>query len=81
MINDWRKMRKTIERYYDKNHAVLIPDKSFVRWEDNIWLFHGAWLDPDTGKIKVLLSSQRNGKMRLVHDRDRREIELEYTTV
>ena len=72
-------MRKTLDHYYDKEHRPLVVDKSIVRYEDVSWLYHGSWVDPKTGKIKVLLSSRKNGKMRLVHDRHRHKIELEYT--
>ena len=74
-------MRTTLDVYYDKNHCSLIKDKSVVRYADRLWVYHGAWMDDKTGKIKVLLSSQRTGKMRLVHDRHRKEIELEYNLV
>lgn len=72
-------MRKTLDKYFDCEHRGLTPDKSVVRYDDVLWVYHGAWMDPDTGKIKVLLSSLKNGKMRLVHDRHRKNIELEYT--
>ena len=72
-------MRKFIKRYYDSEHRALVVDKSIVRYEDVLWVFHGAWADPETGKVKVLLSSRTGSKMRLVHDRDRKNIVLEYT--
>ena len=71
-------MRKPIQAY-DKDHRMLVEDKSIVRYEDALWLYHGAWIDDQTGKVKILLSSRRTGKMRLVHDRHRRRINLEYT--
>ena len=42
-------------------------------------MYHGAWLDDQSGKVKILLSSRKTGKMRLVHDRHRKEISLEFT--
>ncbi len=71
-------MRKPIEAF-DSEHKKLVPEKSVVRYEDALWLYHGAWLEETTNKVKVLLSSRRTGKMRLVHDRHRKEIELEFT--
>lgn len=71
-------MRKSVQAY-DKDHRALIEDKSIVRYEDTLWIYHGAWVDNETGKIKILISSRRTGKMRLVHDRHRRNISLEYT--
>lgn len=70
-------MRKPVTAF-DKDHRTLVEDISVVRYEDGSWLYHGAWIDDKTGKIKILLSSRRTGKMRLVHDRHRRDIELEY---
>ena len=72
-------MRKALEKYYDKDHRPLVADKSVVRYEDTSWLYHGAWLDEKTGKVKVLLSSRTSSKMRLVHHRHHHKIELEYT--
>ena len=72
-------MRKTLDRYYDKEHRPLVVDKSIVRWNDNLYVYHGAWVDQKTGKIKVLVSSRTGGKMHLIHDRHRHKIELEYT--
>lgn len=72
-------MRKTLDKYFDCEHRTLVPDKSVVRYADVMWVYHGAWIDPENGKIKVLLSAFKNGKMRLVHDRHRKDIELEYT--
>lgn len=71
-------MRRPVQAY-DKDHRALIEDKSVVRYEDVLWIYHGAWVDNETGKIKILISSRRTGKMRLVHDRHRHEISLEYT--
>lgn len=71
-------MRKPVKAY-DANHRALIEDRSVVRYDDILWVYHGAWADTRTGKIKMLLSSRRNGKMRLVHDRDRRNVSLEFT--
>lgn len=71
-------MRKQIQAY-DKDHRMLIENKSVVRYEDALWIYHGAWVDNETGKIKILISSRRTGKMRLVHDRHRRNISLEFT--
>lgn len=72
-------MRKTLEKYFDSEHRALVQDKSVVRYDDVLWVYHGAWIDPENGKIKVLLSALKNGKMRLVHDRHRKDIELQYT--
>lgn len=72
-------MRKQLEKYYDSKNRALVINKSIVRYEDSLWMYHGSWIDPDTGKIKVLLSSFSGGKMRLVHNRHRDQIELEYT--
>jgi hypothetical protein len=71
-------MRKPVQAY-DKDHRKLVEDKSVVRYEDALWLYHGAWVDNQSGKIKILLSSRRTGKMRLVHDRHRKHISLEFT--
>lgn len=71
-------MRKPIKAY-DKERRALTEEKSVVRYEDGFWLYHGAWVDSETGKVKILISSRKTGKMRLVHDRHRKEIELEYT--
>ena len=71
-------MRKPIKAY-DSIHNSLIEVYSVVRYEDSLWLFHGAWIDTQSGKIKFLISSRRTGKMRLVHDRHRNEVTLEYT--
>lgn len=71
-------MRKPVKAY-DSNHRSLIEDRSVVRYEDVLWIYHGAWVDTKTGKIKMLISSRRNGKMRLVHDRDKYRVSLEFT--
>lgn len=71
-------MRKPIKAY-DVNHRALVEDRSIVRYEDVLWIYHGSWIDTKTNKIKTLISSRRTGKMRLVHDRDRHKIELEFT--
>lgn len=71
-------MRKPV-RAYDKDHRALIEDKSVVRYEDALWIYHGAWVDNETGKIKILISSRKTGKMKLVHDRHRKDISLEFT--
>lgn len=71
-------MRKPIKAY-DVNHRALVEDRSIVRYEDVLWIYHGSWIDTKTNKIKTLISSRRTGKMRLVHDRDRYKIELEFT--
>lgn len=71
-------MRKPVQAY-DKDHRALIEDKSVVRYEDALWIYHGAWVDNETGKVKILISSRRTGKMKLVHDRHRKEITLEFT--
>ena len=71
-------MRKPVQAY-DKDHRALIEDKSVVRYEDALWIYHGAWVDNETGKIKILISSRKTGKMKLVHDRHRRGISLEFT--
>jgi hypothetical protein len=71
-------MRKPVQAY-DKDHRALIEDKSVVRYEDALWIYHGAWVDNETGKIKILISSRKTGKMKLVHDRHRRDISLEFT--
>lgn len=71
-------MRKPVQAY-DKDHRALVEDKSVVRYEDALWIYHGAWVDNETGKIKLLISSRRTGKMRLVHDRHRKDISLEFT--
>jgi hypothetical protein len=71
-------MRKPVQAF-DKDHRALVEDKSVVRYEDGLWMYHGAWLDDQTGKVKILISSRRTGKMRLVHDRHRKEISLEFT--
>lgn len=71
-------MRKPVQAY-DKDHRALIEDKSVVRYEDGLWIYHGAWVDNETGKIKILISSRKTGKMKLVHDRHRRDISLEFT--
>lgn len=71
-------MRKPVQAY-DKDHRTLIEDKSVVRYEDALWIYHGAWVDNETGKVKILISSRRTGKMKLVHDRHRKEISLEFT--
>lgn len=71
-------MRKPVQAY-DKDHRALIEDKSVVRYEDALWIYHGAWVDNETGKVKILISSRRTGKMKLVHDRHRRDISLEFT--
>lgn len=70
-------MRKPVQAY-DKDHRALIEDKSVVRYEDALWIYHGAWVDNETGKIKILISSRKTGKMKLVHDRHRRDISLEF---
>jgi len=56
----------------------LQENRSVVRYEDALWLYHGAFADPKTGKTKYLLSALRNGKMRLVHDRHRNKVQLAY---
>ena len=71
-------MRKPVQAY-DKDHRALIEDKSVVRYEDALWIYHGAWVDNETGKVKILISSRRTGKMKLVHDHHRKEISLEFT--
>lgn len=71
-------MRKPIQAY-DKDHRMLIENKSVVRYEDALWIYHGAWVDNETGKVKILISSRRTGKMRLVHDRHRKNVSLEFT--
>lgn len=71
-------MRKPVQAY-DKDRRALVEDKSVVRYEDVLWIYHGAWVDNETGKIKLLISSRRTGKMRLVHDRHRKDISLEFT--
>lgn len=71
-------MRKPVQAY-DKDHRALIEDKSVVRYEDALWIYHGAWVDNETGKIKILISSRKTGKMKLVHDRHRKDISLEFT--
>ena len=73
-------MRKPIQAY-DRDHRKLVKDRSVVRYCDTLWLYHGAWINTDTGKVKFLISSRRNGKMRLVHDRHRKDVVLEYTLV
>ena len=70
-------MRKPVQAY-DVDHRALVEEKSVVRYEDGLWVYHGAWMDENTGKVKILLSSRRTGKMKLVHDRHRREITLEF---
>lgn len=71
-------MRKPVKAY-DVNHRALVEDRSVVRYEDALWIYHGAWVDNETGKIKILLSSRRTGKMILVHDKYRNQINLEFT--
>ena len=71
-------MRKPVQAY-DKDHRALIEDKSVIRYEDTLWIYHGAWVDNETGKIKILISSRKTGKMKLVHDRHRKDISLEFT--
>lgn len=71
-------MRKPIKAY-DSKHNSLVEERSVVRYEDSLWIFHGAWIDTESGKVKFLISSRRTGKMRLVHDRHRNEVTLEYT--
>ena len=71
-------MRKPVQAY-DKDHRALVEDKSVVRYEDVLWIYHGAWVDNETGKIKLLISSRRTGKMKLVHDRHRKDVSLEFT--
>lgn len=71
-------MRKPV-RAYDKDHRALVEDKSVVRYEDALWLYHGAWVDNETGKVKLLISSRKTGKMRLIHDRHRKDVSLEFT--
>ena len=71
-------MRKPVQAY-DKDHRALVEDKSVVRYEDALWIYHGAWVDNETGKIKLLISSRRTGKMKLVHDRHRKDVSLEFT--
>lgn len=34
-------MRKPVQAY-DKDHRMLVEDKSIVRYEDALWLYHGA---------------------------------------
>lgn len=67
-------MRKLL-KYYNG----LVKDKSVVRYDDLLYLFHGAYVHPKTGKIKLVVSNIDNGKMRFIHDRDRKKVYLEYT--
>ena len=71
-------MRKPVVTY-DVDHRLLIEDKSVVRWADNLYMYHGAWIDPKTGYIKLLVSALNGGKMRLIHNKDRKHVHLEYT--
>lgn len=71
-------MRRPVQAY-DKDHRALVEEKSVVRYEDALWIYHGAWVDNETGKIKLLISSRRTGKMKLVHDRHRKDVSLEFT--
>lgn len=71
-------MRRPVQAY-DKDHRALVEDKSVVRYEDALWLYHGAWVDNETGKVKLLISSRKTGKMRLIHDRHRKDVSLEFT--
>lgn len=71
-------MRRPVQAY-DKDHRALVEEKSVVRYEDALWIYHGAWVDNETGKVKLLISSRKTGKMRLIHDRHRKDVSLEFT--
>ncbi len=71
-------MRRPVQAY-DKDHRALVEKKSVVRYEDALWIYHGAWVDNETGKVKLLISSRKTGKMRLIHDRHRKDVSLEFT--
>jgi hypothetical protein len=71
-------MRKPVKAY-DADHRSLVEERSVVRYMDTLWIYHGAWVDNETGKVKLLLSSRRTGKMILVHDKHRHEVHLEFT--
>ena len=64
---------------YDAEHRSLIEGRSVIRYEDVLWIYHGAWVDNATGKVTMLVSSRRNSKMRLIHNKDRRKVKLEFT--
>ena len=71
-------MRRPVQAY-DKDHRALVEEKSVVRYEDALWIYHGAWVDNETGKVKLLISSRKTGKIRLIHDRHRKDVSLEFT--
>lgn len=54
----------------DSNGAMLIPEKSIVRYSDIEWLYHGAYYSTTRETTDMLISSLHTDKMVILHDRD-----------
>lgn len=66
-------MRKPIQ------YKSYIPNRSVVRWNDGLWMIHDALVDKETGHIKLIVSSFGGSKVRIIHNRELDEVELEFT--
>ncbi len=55
----------------------LIENKSVIRYEDNLYVFHLA-LASEEGHVKYIVSALNGKKVRIIHNRDRKDVTLEY---
>lgn len=66
-------MRKMLNYY-----KGFVANKSVIRYDDILYLFHGAFVSPKSKKIKLVVSNLYNDKMRFIHNKDLNKVFLEY---